>query len=94
MFKNVSAVGFGAVLSVVTILLAVGSLLSVTKLNNAIVHAALKAPDSPAYDFLLMNRNDLITPLLFCMAPPVAAFLIGSIMAFRGELSISYRTTK
>lgn len=91
MTKTVSALTLGATLFVSTVVLAVIGLRSVTNVNNAILQAALKAPESPAYDSLIVNWGNLIVPLLFCLITPTVVFLVGSIMAFRGDLTISYR---
>lgn len=91
MTKTVSAVTLGAALLTATLTLAVIGLRSVTGVQSAILKAALKAPDSPAIDSLLVSWPNLIMPLAFCIATPIAIFLIGSIMAFRGDLKITYR---
>lgn len=91
MTRNVSAVALGATMLVTTVVLAVVGVRSVTNITNAILQASLKTPDSPAFDALISNFGSLIIPLLFCLATPIALFLMGSIMAFRGELTISYR---
>lgn len=91
MTKTVSAIALGAALLVATLILAVIGLQSVTGMQSAILKAALKAPASPAIDALLVSWPNLVTPLAFCIATPIAILLIGSIMAFRGDLKITYR---
>nr|WP_192963458.1 hypothetical protein [Pseudomonas fluorescens]CEK42293.1 hypothetical protein PQBR57_0340 [Pseudomonas fluorescens SBW25] len=91
MTKTVSAIALGASLLAATLIFAVIGLQSVTGMQSAILKAALKAPDSPAIDALLVNWPNLVTPLAFCIATPLAILLIGSIMAFRGDLKVIYK---
>ncbi|NVL49921.1 hypothetical protein F2S72_09225 [Pseudomonas syringae pv. actinidiae] len=91
MTTKVSAVALGASLLFATVVLAVVSLQSVTSMTHAVFQAAIKAPDSPAYDSLIVSWADLMLPLLLCLTTAVVVFLLGSILAFRGELTISYR---
>lgn len=91
MTKTVSAISLGSALLVATVVLAVIGLQSVTGVQSAILKAALNAPESPAIDALLVNWPNLVLPVAICIATPIAIFLIGSIMAFRGDLKITYR---
>lgn len=91
MTKTVSNIALGAALLATTLVLAVLGLRSVTGVQSAITKAFLNAPESPAIDTLLVSWPNLVAPLVFCIAVPIAVLLVGSIMAFRGDLKITYR---
>ncbi|HDS1721674.1 hypothetical protein NPS53_09190 [Pseudomonas putida] len=91
MTRKVNAVAFGSTLLIGAFVLAVVGYQSVMGVNRAILKAFLKAPKAGGYDLLLAEWGDMLVPLVLCLAAPIAALVVGSIMAFRGDLSISYR---
>lgn len=88
---RVSAVVLGIALFTLTLILGVVGVRSVTSVQHAILQAVLKAPESPHLDKLIMSWPNLVMPMVFCVAVPTGLFLIASIMAFRGDLVITYR---
>ena len=91
MTRKVNAVAFGSTLLIGAFVLAVVGYQSVMGVNSAILKAFLKAPEAGGYDQLLVEWGDLLLPLVLCLSAPIAVLVVGSIMAFRGDLSISYR---
>lgn len=88
---RVSAVVLGIVLFMLTLILGVVGVRSVSSVQHAILQAAVKAPESPHLDHLITSWPNLVMPIVFCVAVPTGLFLIASIMAFRGDLAITYR---
>lgn len=88
---RVSAVVLGGALLTLTLILGAVGLRSITSVQHAILQAVLKAPESPYLDKLITSWSDLAVPLSFCLAAPAGLFLIASIMAFRGELTVTYK---
>lgn len=91
MSRNVSPVALGSSLLLATVVLAIAGYISLMGVNNSIMHAVMRAPDDHGYDQLLLDWSNLILPLLFCLVGPIVVFLFGSMMAYRGDLKISYR---